>query len=691
MFKKDKNKVTLENTEKDKTIGNDELGNSISNESQDVEELLVKYDKEEGNKRKLVGKTALLLTLIAIAMSVFHLYTAAFGTLLAVKQRSLHLIFALAMGFMIFPINSKARKDKVPLYDYALSILAIIVFGYLIVNYDANIAKGGRAAMEDLIFGSLAILLVLEITRRTAGIALPIVAITFLLYASKLGPNFPGILAHRGYSFERIVSHMFLTTEGLLGTPIGVSATFVFMFLLFGAFLDKTGVGAFFIDLAYALTGSFSSGPAMTAVVASGLMGSISGSSVANTVTTGAFTIPLMKGLGYKPHYAGAVEATASTGGQIMPPVMGAAAFIMSEFTGIPYIKIIASAAIPAILYYMAVGTMVHFEAKKLGLKGIPKSELPKVSTILKSQGYLLIPLVTIIFFLVSGYTPLFSAFWAIVISVTIAILASLIKRDKSFSIKSFFSALEQGAKTSISVAAACACAGIVVGVVTLTGLGLSIANMIVQLAGGNLFLTLVFTMFASILLGMGLPTTAKYIVLATMAAPALITLDVHLMAAHLFILYFGVIADITPPVALAAYAGAGIAGANSMRTGFQAVKLAIAGFIVPYIFAINPALLLIKPGTAYEGGLIQYASFFEILPVLVSAVLGILCLASAVENYFFIKNKLYERIPLFAAAITLLYPGTLSDIIGIVVLAFVIISQRYRKKSLDDKVTPQI
>lgn len=670
-------------SEKDKTISNDIAGNSISSNTQDVEELLQKYDKEEGNKRKLTGKAALLLSIIAIAMSLFHLYTAYFGTLLAVKQRSLHLVFVLAMGFMVFPINSKAKKDKVPFYDYILAALGIIVFGYLILNYDANIAKGGKAALEDLILGSLAILLVLEITRRSVGAALPIVAIIFLLYASKLGPLFPGILAHRGYSFNRIISHMFLTTEGLLGTPISVSATFVFMFLLFGAFLDKTGVGSFFIDLAYALTGSFSSGPAMTAVVASGLMGSISGSSVANTVTTGAFTIPLMKKLGYKPHYAGAVEATASTGGQIMPPVMGAAAFIMAEFTGIPYIKIIASAAIPAILYYLAVGTMVNFEAKKLGLKGLPKSELPDFGEIMKSQGYLLIPLATIIFFLVAGFTPLFSAFWAIVISVGIAILAALIKRDKSFTLMSFIDALEQGAKSSITVAAACACAGIVVGVVTLTGLGLGIANMIVQLAGGNLFLTLLFTMIASIILGMGLPTTAKYIVLATMAAPALITLNVHLMAAHLFILYFGVVADITPPVALAAYAGAGIAGANSMKTGFQAVKLALAAFVVPYIFAFNPALLLIKPGSVYESGVIQYAGFLEILPVLLTAILGIVCLASAVEGYLLIKNKIYETVPLFAAALTLLYPGMASDIIGIVVLAFVIISQQYRKRLL--------
>jgi len=676
----------------DKEISkNDSLVMSDEMEQHDVDELLKKFDKEEGSKREPTGKIAFIVTIAAIAMSVFHLYTAAFGTLLAVKQRALHLVFVMAIGFMIYPATSKASKKKVPFYDYILAILGIIVFGYLIVNFDANIAKGGQANTIDLILGSLAILLVLEIARRTVGMALPIVAIVFLLYATKLGPSFPGIFAHRGYSFERIISHMFLTTEGILGTPIGVSSTFVFMFILFGAFLDKTGVGNFFIDLAYAITGSFSSGPAMTAVVASGLFGSISGSSVANTVTTGAFTIPLMKKIGYKPYYAGAVEAAASTGGQIMPPVMGAAAFIMSEIAGIPYSKIILSAAIPAILYYMGVGISVHLEAKKLGLKGLPKSELPKLGSIMKSQGYLLIPLIAILYLLIAGYTPLFAAFWSIVISLAIAIIASLVKKDRSFTLQAFFSALESGGKSALSVAAACACAGIVVGVVTLTGLGLSIANMIVTLAGGNLFFTLLLTMVASIILGMGLPTTAKYIVLATMAVPALIVLDVNLMAAHLFILYFGVIADITPPVALAAYAGAGIAGANSMRTGFQAVKLALAAFIVPYIFAYNPSLLLIKPGTIIESGMVQYASIGEIIPVVLTAMLGIVCLASAVENFLIVKNKIYETIPLFGAALGLLIPGILSDAIGLVILVLVIISQKIRKKKLENMATPQM
>ena len=652
-------------------------------QSKDVDELLQKFDKDESSKRKVVGTIGLIISIIAIAMACFHLYTSFAGTLLAVKQRAVHLCFVMVLAFMIYPATKKSSKTKIPWYDYVLSALGLTVFGYLIVNFEGIIAKGGTPETIDLVLGTLALLLVLEVTRRSVGPELPIVAVIFLLYATKMGPSFPGLLAHRGYSFSRIISHMYLTTEGILGTPIGVSATFVFMFILFGAFLDKTGVGGFFIDLAYAMTGSLCSGPAMTAVVASGFMGSISGSSVANTVTTGAFTIPLMKDVGYKPYFAGAVEATASTGGQIMPPVMGAAAFIMAEFTGIPYIKIIGSAAIPAVLYYVAVGTMVHLEAKKLGLKGIPSDQLPKVSTVMKDRGYLLIPLITIIFFLIRGYTPLFSAFWSIVVSVIVAIAASLIKKNKSFSVKIFISALDAGAKNAIGVAAACAAAGIIVGVVTLTGLGLSIANLIVQLAGGKMFLTLVYTMFASIILGMGLPTTAKYIVLATMAVPALITLNVNLMAAHLFILYFGVVADVTPPVALAAYAGAGIAGSNAMKTGFQAIKLAIAGFVVPYIFAYNPALLLIKKGTQIVNGNIVYAGVGEILMVIVTALLGVICLASFVENYLLIKSKIWERIPMGVAAIALLFPSFTTDIVGIVVLAAVFILQKTRRKKL--------
>lgn len=646
----------------------------------DVDKLMEEYDKETSSLRKLKGTIGKIASIVAIGMSVFHLYTSYFGTLLSARQRSLHIILAFVLGFLFYPSRQKTKKDKVSPLDFVFIGLVVVVFGYLFLFNEAIFLKAGSVETIDLVFGIIAILLTLEVARRVVGSALPIVAIIFLVYAY-LGPNMPGLLAHRGFSVERIISHMYLGLEGILGIPLGVSATFVFMFILFGSFLEKTGVGKFFIDIAYALTGHFKSGPAMTAVVASGFMGSISGSSVANTVTTGAFTIPLMKKTGYKPYFAGAVEAAASTGGQIMPPVMGAAAFIMAEFTGIAYSKIIIAAAIPAMLYYFAVGTMVHLEASKLGLKGLPKEQLPKVGRIMKRDGYMIIPLFVIIFFLLAGFTPTKSAFYAIVVTVIIAILASIIKKNHSFGMKELLGALEAGAKGAVGVACACACAGIIVGVVTLTGLGLRIAGLIVSLAQGNLLLTLFLTMIASIILGMGLPTTAKYIVLATMAVPALIQLEVNILAAHLFILYFGVIADITPPVALAAYAGAGIAGANAMKTGFQAVKIALAAFIVPYIFAMDPSLILVKEVVGTD---VVFLPIYSAIPITLSAILGILCLAAAVEGYLVDYCKFYERIPLGIAAFLLLKPGTLTDAIGLIVLIGVYFLQ---KKRVKDKI----
>ena len=649
----------------------------LEKEAMDVDSLMEEFDKETSRLRKLKVTISMIVSVIAIAMATFHLYTAGFGTLLSYRQRSLHIIFAFVIGLFLYPARKKSNKDKPAILDFVLMAGVIVVFGYIFLFPEQMALKGGNATQLDLIFGVIAIFLTLEVTRRVVGPELPIVALVFLSYAY-FGPYMPGILAHRGFSLTRIVSHMYMGLEGIMGIPTGVSATFVFLFILFGAFLDKTGVGKFFIDMAFGMTGHLKSGPAMTAVVASGFMGSISGSSVANTVTTGAFTIPLMKKTGYKPYFAGAVEAAASTGGQIMPPVMGAAAFIMAEFTGISYLQIIIAAAIPAVLYYFAVGTMVHMEASKLGLKGIPRNELPKVSKLLLTRGFLLIPLVSVVYFLVSGNTPTLAAFKAIIISMVVAVVATLVRRDKSFTIKDFLGALEAGAKGSVGVACACACAGMIVGVVTLTGLGLRIAEIIVTVAQGNLLLTLFFTMIASIILGMGLPTTAKYIVLATMAVPALIRLDVNLMAAHLFILYFGVVADITPPVALAAYAGAGIAGANSMKTGFQAVKIALAAFIVPYIFALNPELIMVEE---IVGTTVVFMPFIRALPVIVSAMIGIVCLASAVENYLITKTNIIERVALAIAAGMLLYPGLMTDAFGLVALGGTYFFQRLRLK----------
>ncbi|MDU3086704.1 MAG: TRAP transporter permease [Peptoniphilus harei] len=646
----------------------------------DVDELMEQYDLETSKLRKLTGKVALFITIVAILMSAFHLFTAWHGTLLAMKQRSLHLIFAFTLGFALYPGFKKSSKDKIDIMDWVLMILSIGVWGYIFFNVEAIALKGGQMSTTDMVLGVLAVLLTLEVTRRVVGPELPIVTIVFLLFAY-FGRSLPGVFAHRGFNVTRIVSHMYMTTEGIMGTPLGVSSTFVFMFILFGSFLDKTGVGEFFIDFAYALTGSTRSGPAMTSVLSSGLMGSISGSSVANTVTTGAFTIPLMKSVGYKPHYAGAVEATASTGGQIMPPVMGAAAFIMADFTGFPYISIVKAAIIPAVLYYIAVGTMVHLEACKLGLKGMPRESLPKVSNILRKQGYLTLPLIAIIFMLVKQYPPTMAALTGIIIGVVVAFAASLIKKDNSFTPKDILGAMEAGAKGAVGVACACACAGMIVGVVTLTGFGLKIAEVIVLIAKGKLIPTLLLTMVSSIILGMGLPTTAKYIVLATMAVPAITKLGVNLMSAHLFILYFGVVADVTPPVALAAYAGAGIAGANSMKTGFQAFKLAIGAFIIPYIFVINPHLIMVD---SVVGTTVNWLPITAAIPTIVTALIGTICLAGTVESYLFGNLRIWQRVILLGAAFALLDPKLLTDAIGLGALAVIFVTQKLLNKDND-------
>ncbi|KJF28185.1 C4-dicarboxylate ABC transporter permease [Clostridium aceticum] len=629
----------------------------------DVDETLAEFDTSS-NIRNLKGLLGKVVTVIAIFMSIFHLYTAGFGTLLAMKQRTVHLLFVFILGFLLYPIRKRSNKTKVPFYDWIFTAGGVMVTSYIIFFYEDLVRRGGRLTDLDLFMGILAILLVLEVTRRSIGPELPIIAILAISYAF-LGPYLPGALGHRGYNLVRIVNQLYMTTEGIFGTPLGVSATFVFMFILFGAFLEVTGVGQFFIDVAFAMAGHRKGGPAKAAVIASGFMGSISGSSIANTVTTGAFTIPLMKKVGYKPNFAGAVEAAASTGGQILPPVMGAAAFIMSEFTNIPYITIVVSAVIPALLYYLGVIIMVHLQASKQNLQGIPKEELPDFKKTFKMGFHLLLPLVGVVVFLIR-YSPLRAA----LLSIIVALGVSLIRSHTRIKPIDLFIALEDGAKKAVSVAAACACAGIIVGIVTLTGLGLTFANLIISLAGGMLLPTLFLTMVASIILGMGLPTTAKYIVLATMAAPALVELGVPVIAAHLFILYFGVIADVTPPVALAAYAGAGIAGGDSFKTGIHALKLGSAGFIIPYIFAMSPALLLI-----------------DVTPVqavvsTATACLGVVGFASGVQGYFLTFTKFHERAMFLLAALFLIHPNIMIDFIGLVLLVVPAVLQYSRYKS---------
>lgn len=616
------------------------------------EEILRKYDKES-DYRDLTGITARVISAIAICFTLFQLYTAIFGVLDAMIQRSIHVSFGFALIFLLYPTRKKWPRNKIHPIDVLFAVVGAAVPMYIVVSYQELVLRAGTVTTNDYIIGILGVLLVLEAARRIVGWPMVTVAILFLAYAI-FGRYIPGQLAHRGVDLESLVYHLFFTTEGIFGIPIGVSSTFIFLFILFGAFLEKTGMGQFFIDLANAIAGWASGGPAKVAVLSSGLMGTVSGSSVANVVGTGSFTIPMMKKLGYKPEFAGAVEATASTGGQLMPPIMGAAAFLMAEFTSIPYVTIIGAALIPALLYYFGVWTGIHLEAKKLGLKGLKREDLPKIKNIMLDRGHLFLPLVAIVVLLVTGYTPMRAALWAILLSI----LVSMVKRNTRIRFIDIVQGLEQGARGALGVLAATACAGIIIGVVTKTGLGLKLGSSLVDLAGGKLIFTLFFTMITSLILGMGVPTTANYVITSTIAAPALLLLDVPVLAAHMFVFYFGIMADITPPVALAAFAGSGIAKANPLKTAFSASKLAIAAYLVPYIFVFSPALLLID------------VNAIQVIGIIFTSIIGIIAVGSAVSGYLVTNLAWFERIIFFLSGIMLIKPGIYTDVIGISIVA---------------------
>lgn len=627
----------------------------------DIEEFLAKVDRES-DYRRLRGGAALVISVIAIAFSLFQLYTAFFGLFDAMIQRAIHLSFGLVLIFLLYPLNRRSDRRKIQWWDVIFALLGAITPLYLVVFYQQLVNRAGLMTGTDLVIGVLGTLLVLEAARRVVGWPMLTVVLLFLGYVFA-GPYLPGMFAHRGASVETLVQHLFFTTEGIFGIPLGVSATFIFLFILFGAFLEKTGIGKFFIDLANAAAGWAAGGPAKVAVISSALEGTVSGSSVANTVGSGSFTIPLMKSLGYRPEFAAAVEAAASTGGQLMPPIMGAAAFLMAEFLKIPYVEVAKAAAIPAILYFLGIWIEVHFEAKKLGLRGLKREELPNLRKVFTEKGHLFLPLAAIIYLLVEGFTPMKAALYAILLSI----VASLLRQSTRIGFKDIIAALEQGARATLGVVAATATAGIIVGVVTLTGLGLKLASNLVDLAGGNLLLTLFFTMITSLILGMGVPTTANYVITSTIAAPALIMLGIPRLGAHLFAFYFGIIADVTPPVALAAYAGSGIAKSNPMQTGIQASKLAIAAFLIPYIFVLSPSLLLIN---ATWGGVIHIAA---------TATLGMIGVGAGVVGYLTTRLTWYERVMLFAGGLLLIDPGLATDLIGAVLLSAAYFLQRTR------------
>lgn len=642
----------------------------------DGDEIMSKYDKESAF-RKLEGIPAKMVFLLAVGWSVFQLYTALFGTFPSTLQRAPHLGAALVLTFLLYPAFGRPTK-KIPFYDYILALLAIVCTSYHVFFYDDLQLRSGMFTEVDIIVSLIAVLLVLEAARRVAGLVIVCLAGFFLAYAL-LGQYFPGFMNHPGLKLHRVVTMEWLGTEGILGSPIYVSSTFIFLFLVFATFLKASGVGDWMTNIAMSACGRQVGGPAKAAVVASALQGTISGSSVANTVSTGSITIPLMKKTGYKPEFAGAVEAAASTGGQIMPPIMGAAAFIMTEYIGCSYTTVALSACIPALLYFTGIFTNVHFEALKLGLTGVAENDVQRVSSLLRRGWYMIAPVIVIIYMLVSGRTAMRAALFGIIACIVIWCI-EIIRETHGFDVKGFvvkfIVGLEQSARSAVAVAVTCGCAGIIVGVITKTGLGLKMAGGIVAMAGGSKLLTMVFTMLCSILLGMGVPTTANYIIQATISAPALVALGVPGIAAHLFVFYFGIVADITPPVALAAFAGSGIAGSNPMKTGFNAARLGMAAYLVPYMFVLNPVMVLVRP----EGMTTELFAAKVTLSI-ATAIIGMIGIATGLTGYFKTNCHVIERILLFVGGIMMVNAGTLTDIIGIALLLAIYLAQFMRVK----------
>ena len=657
-----------------------------SNE-EEMKNLMKDLDREQAYREHKCWRQYITV-IISVIFVAFQLYATLSGIITAQILRATHLAFVQLLAFLLFPATKKMPRNTLPWYDVVLALIGAACWMYIVINFQTLVRRSGHNTVLDVVIGIIGILILFESCRRIVGLPIMTIAAIFVIYAFT-GKYLPGFLHHRGYSLQRVVCHLFYNTEGIMGTPIGACSTFIFLFILFGALLEKTGIGQFFIDVCNAIAGGASGGPAKVAVLSSALLGTVSGSSVSNTVGSGSFTIPMMKKLGYKGEFAGAVEAAASTGGQLMPPIMGAAAFLMAESLGMPYITIVKAAIIPAVLYFTGIFITVHLEAKKLGLKGMSKEELPRFLPLFLSKGYMILPLIVIIWFLCAGKTAVFAALMGILACLLIGLAVSIVDlakgRKPTFGSKDLIDVMCAAARNIISVAIACGMAGIIIGVVTLTGLGLKLGAGLVSLAGGKLFLTLIFTMLASIILGMGAPTTANYLITSTITAGAIIQLGVQPLAAHMFAFYFGIIADVTPPVALAAIAGAAIAKARPMKTAFNATKLAIGAFIIPYMFVYNSQMLMID------------ASVGRILFIIATALIGMFGISVALEGYGFnftgilhgsnkapalIKSlDILERLLFATAGLLCVIPETRSDIIGLSMMAVLIAYQIIVKK----------
>ena len=631
--------------------------------AEDVEAIMKKYDRES-NTRIWEGVPKKVVRYLLAAFALLMVYMNLFANWDERVRRSLFVGIVIILSFLVYPAKKgSTKKNHIPIYDIVLMVLGAGAYFYFVINFKTIIGHATRISQLEVIVGIIGILVLAETCRRVVGIPILCVATVFIGYAfySGLGAGraFPQVL-------KSIVYNLFYTTSGIIGTPIGVCSTYIALFILFGAFLEATGISEFFIQLANSLAGASTGGPAKVAVISSALCGMVSGSSVGNTVTTGSVTIPLMKKTGYKGEFAGAVEAAASTGGQIMPPIMGAAAFLMAEMVGVQYSEIAMRAIFPALLYFTGIFITVHLEAKRLGLKGIAKEDLPKFVPLFIRQGYLLIPLVTLVAMVMMGYTMSRSA----VIATLLAILVSIPNKSTRMNPTRFVNALETGGKNTLSVAVACGIAGIIAGVVTMTGLGQILISAIVSVAGDRVIIALFLTMLTCIVLGMGVPTTANYIIMATTCAPILVNgMGINKIAANMFVFYFGIVADITPPVALAAYAGSAIAKSNPMKTALNASRLAIAAFIVPYIFAFNPAMLFID------------ADVVQVVIIIVTSLVGLTGVAGGLEGYMVTNMNPIQRILAVVGGLCLIIPGTITDLAGIAIVGASVVWQLADKK----------
>ena len=615
----------------------------------DVDSVMRKYDRES-NTRIWEGKPKIAITVILAAFSLWCIYVTLFATFLEEIRLTSFMGLIILMGFLIYPSKKGDQKvNYMPISDIIFMIVGVGSFFYFTFNVNQIINQGTRFTWFQIVIGILAILALIEVTRRCVGLPILIVAGVFIVYALVYGLTNPEFFGRLRY----LVRNLFYTKEGIFSTPVNVCSKYIVVFIIFGAFLERTGISNFFIDLANCIAGRFAGGPAKVSVISSALCGMVSGSSVGNTVTTGSVTIPMMKKTGYKPEFAGAVEATSSTGGQIMPPIMGAAAFLMADFVGVPYSSIIGRAIPPAILYFAGIFISVHLEAKKLDLHGMPKEQLPKARKLVKKI-YLLLPLIMLVVWVSGNFMTMQKA---ASLAIVLTVVVSLFNKDNRITPGKILEALEAGGKSAITVGAACGVAGIISGTITMTGLANDIINAIVSVAGDRLIIALILTMLCCIVLGMGVPTTANYCIMAATTAPILIRMGVPVMAAHFFVFYFGIVADITPPVALAAYAGSAIAKSNPMKTAFNASKLAVAAFIVPYMFCFNPAMLLID------------TTAIQVVQIAITAFIGIFALAAALEGYCFANMNAVIRIVIAAGGLLLIHPALATDLVGLIIV----------------------